>query len=178
MRAAPLWRADVVEPHFGWKPDGPTPYWEGVSISLPLREEVMTETIDRSSVPDLDELIRQVNRAESVSPFLLHAIADALHIPPASRERLGRLIAVGAWNDAGLAMMEAALPHWSLQRIAQDDGLWWCALDASPAALWTGDDVDVSHPVMALAILKALLTALARGAADRAFISPGPTNQR
>src|ERR1700730_6542937 len=42
--------------------------------------------------------------------------------------RIGRLVELGAWTDAALALIALELPQWQVRRIAYDEGEWYCAL--------------------------------------------------
>jgi hypothetical protein len=42
--------------------------------------------------------------------------------------RIDRLIVSHAWTDAAFALIELALPKWSIRRIVQADAQWHCSL--------------------------------------------------
>jgi hypothetical protein len=71
-----------------------------------------------------------------------------------------KLVDAKAWNDAALALVDIELPHWSLVRLAFDDGEWTCTLSKYPQlAAWLDDSIDARHAVMSLAILAAVVEA-------------------
>jgi hypothetical protein len=75
-------------------------------------------------------------------------------------DRIDRLIAVGAWTDAALALVELELPAWQLRRLAYEDGEWHCALSRQPNLPAGFDDTaDASHEFMPLAIVRAFVQA-------------------
>jgi hypothetical protein len=116
----------------------------------------------------LRKLQGDVRRAQNVTPSLM---ADVLAIigacysespSAASARRIEALLEVGAWTDGALALLDLALPQWMLRRLAYEDGEWRCCLGRQwPLPEWLDDIVDVGHPVLALAILDALIEALA-----------------
>jgi hypothetical protein len=74
--------------------------------------------------------------------------------------RLARLIAVEAWTDAALTLIELETPNWILRRLEYEDGEWVCSLSTQPnMPLAIDDTADARHEVLALAILSAFLDA-------------------
>jgi hypothetical protein len=70
----------------------------------------------------------------------------------------------GAWVDAVLALVAHELPGWSVRRLVQDSGLWFCALSRAPNLPTELDEmVEASHEDMALAILFAFVEARRAG---------------
>jgi hypothetical protein len=113
---------------------------------------------------DLDGLANKLNKATALTPDLIHdAIVNACASLPVLKKaekitNIERLIEVGAWCDAALALIEIEFPMWSVRRIVYEDGQWFCSLTReanSPEAL--DDTADGNHQVLSLAILDALL---------------------
>ena len=76
---------------------------------------------------------------------------------------LDRLLACEAWGEAAMAMIGLEAPCWNLQRLRRDDGEWVCTLTRfTELPDWLDDGAEGRHPVMALAILAALLEVRAR----------------
>jgi hypothetical protein len=74
--------------------------------------------------------------------------------------RLNCLMEAQAWTDAAVALIEIAVPRWSLSRVFCEDGEWTCVLSRFPQMPeWLDDAVEGRHEVMALAILDAILAA-------------------
>jgi hypothetical protein len=123
-------------------------------------------------VPGRDEQIRRLREelgsAPDVTPALMAgmlALAEAGRSAPGNRDqadRIRQLIRAAAWTDAALALLEFGLPQWKLRCVTYEDGEWFCSLGKRwllPA--WLDDVVTVSHPVLPLAILTALVEACA-----------------
>ena len=71
--------------------------------------------------------------------------------------RIGRLIALEAWTEAALALVELESPQWKVRRLVCEEGVWLCSLSREwklPA--WLADDVETRHESLPLAILIAL----------------------
>jgi len=120
---------------------------------------------DPSSKSTLRELQEQLRCAHAVTPDLMtdaivrscprlqarHSMAEA---------RVARLIENGAFVDAALALIELELPQWKLRRLVCDDGLWHCSLSKEPGLPIDLDQTaDMSHEILALALLGAFLDA-------------------
>jgi hypothetical protein len=74
--------------------------------------------------------------------------------------RLGPLTETGAWIDAALALLELELPDWSVRRLERDGDEWHCTLSLyRRTPLEFDDTVDGRDPLLALAILDALIEA-------------------
>jgi hypothetical protein len=74
--------------------------------------------------------------------------------------RIGRLIALEAWTEAALALVELESPQWKVRRLVCEEGVWLCSLSRQwklPA--WLADDVETRHESLPLAILTALVEA-------------------
>ena len=101
--------------------------------------------------------------ATQVTPELYSAVAVGVRVrPDPTRDagRLRRLVEAEAWTDAALALINAALPHWKLTRLAFDDGEWACCLSKHwQLPDWLDDLVEIRHEVLPLAILSAQLEA-------------------
>ena len=71
---------------------------------------------------------------------------------------LDKLLAAEAWGEAAMAMVGLEAPNWNLQRLCRDDGDWVCTLTRfTELPEWLDDPAEGRHPVLALAILAALL---------------------
>ena len=81
------------------------------------------------------------------------------------------MVEAEAWTDTALALIDAALPHWKLTRLAFDDGEWACCLSKhwQPPDL-LDDLVEARHEVLALAILSAVIEAYQ--VSDKQLVSP------
>jgi hypothetical protein len=74
--------------------------------------------------------------------------------------RLERLIHVGAWTDAALALIDLELPFWQVRRIVYDDGEWHCALSRERELPdWLDQCIEGRHAKLPLAILSAFVEA-------------------
>jgi len=140
---------------------------------------------DRDYAVLLDRLDEAVRVAPKPTPELLsQIIAGARRRIPVLRlsaAAIGRLIKLGAWVDAALALIELELPGWKLRRLICEDGEWFCSLSRQPNLPPTLDDTaDGTHVVMSLAILQAILEArrkmafAVRPAATVPAIDPAP----
>jgi hypothetical protein len=98
--------------------------------------------------------------ATRVTPELCLAVAAAVGVRVRDAARLRRLIEAEAWSEAALALIDAALPHWKLTRLAFDDGEWVCRVSKQwQLPDWLDDLVEARHEVLPLAILSSLLEA-------------------
>lgn len=99
--------------------------------------------------------------------FTAICLASCKRLPAMRRtaeaNRLDRLVDAGAWTDAALALMAIELPDWQLRRLAFDQGEWHCALsNERNMPDWLDDAVETHHADMAMAILDAFRSAVAR----------------
>jgi hypothetical protein len=113
---------------------------------------------------DLDRLADKLNKATALTPDLIHNVIvnSCTNLPVLKKAEkvasFDRLVEVGAWCDAALALIEIEFPAWSVRRIAYEDGEWFCSLTREPnlpAAL--DDTADGNHQALPLAILGAFL---------------------
>jgi hypothetical protein len=75
-------------------------------------------------------------------------------------DKLDRLIAVGAWTDAALTLVELELPQWHLRHLINDGGEWLCTLSTQPGLPIEFDEVvEARHVLLPLAILSTLVQA-------------------
>jgi hypothetical protein len=117
--------------------------------------------------PKLPAVRRQIDQASAVTPALIRAIMEAT-CGPATEDKTGRTTAIWrlaraeAYVDAALSLIGTVLPDWSVRRICYEDGQWWCAMNPRRPVYWDADEVDEAHPVLALAVFKAFVTALHR----------------
>jgi hypothetical protein len=107
---------------------------------------------------------RSGRRVPMQDPFAKIVAGACSRIPVLSlsgkADRIDRLIGVGAWTDAALALVELELPAWQPRRLAYEDGEWHCALSRQPNLPAGFDDIaDASHEFMPLAILRAFVQA-------------------
>jgi hypothetical protein len=115
------------------------------------------------------ELQQQLRDAVAVTPDLVSAVIDEMStrrpILRAGRQagRIARLIEASAWTDVALALVELALPGWSLRRAVYEDGEWLCTFSRHPNLPMELDEtVDARHGDLTLAILSALVEARGR----------------
>jgi len=118
---------------------------------------------------DLDRLDDELRLAQEPARELLGKVVASAGARLLSLRRAGRafqidrLIEVGAWTDAAFALIELGTPSWKLRRLLQDDGGWFCSLSRQPnLPIGLDDTVEVSHAVLALAILRAFVHARRR----------------
>jgi hypothetical protein len=79
--------------------------------------------------------------------------------------RIDRFIGSRAWTDAAFALIELAVPKWSIRRIVQADAEWHCSLSQQPnLPIELDDAAEASHEVLPLAILRAFIAARRRDA--------------
>jgi hypothetical protein len=72
--------------------------------------------------------------------------------------RIERLIELGAWTDAALALIDLELPQWQIRRIAYDEGEWYCALSRERELPdWLDRSIEAHHTDLPLAILSTLV---------------------
>jgi hypothetical protein len=120
-------------------------------------------------VPDLvdplDRLARRIQLAAAPDRDLVSAIMTscvrvrALKAAAQARQ-LERSLNAGAWTEAAIALVELEVPAWTMRRLEQDDGMWFCALSRSPGLPAEFDGmIQTTHESMPLAILAALLEA-------------------
>jgi hypothetical protein len=117
----------------------------------------------------LDWLTEQLRSAPALTRDLMsNVVSEACTRLPLLKQtgkttRIERLIEVGAWSDATLALIELELPAWKLRRLVYEDGEWFCSLSKQPRLPVVLDDTaDASHQVVPLAILGAFLEARRR----------------
>jgi len=118
---------------------------------------------------DLDGLANKLSNATAPTPDLIDdVIVNACTSLPVLKKagkatNIDRLIEVGAWCDAVLALIEIEFPAWRIRRIVYEDGEWFCSLTREPNLPAAIDDTaDGHHQVLPLAILGALLEARRR----------------
>ena len=115
----------------------------------------------------LARIVDRLNVAEDATGDLLRSIvaeaSDRLAASGQGRNavQLEALMKAGGWIDAALLLIETALPHWKLRRLAYDEGEWQCALSRQrELPEWLDEAVEVSHRNLALAVLKAAAVAM------------------
>ena len=131
---------------------------------------------NRNDVEKLANKLADATRASADLFAEIFAAGPRLMILRAAGKtnRLDRLVASEAWTDAALELIALEAPNWSVQRICLDDREWLCTLTRFPDVPdWLDDSAEGRHPVLALAILDALLDIRARATAT----SPAATRQ-
>jgi hypothetical protein len=89
--------------------------------------------------------------------------------------RIDRLIEAGAWTEAALALIELEIPAWKVRRLVCENGEWLCSLSRQLSVpIELDDNVEASHEVLALAVLRALVEARQRSIAAPGTISAAP----
>jgi hypothetical protein len=123
----------------------------------------MLASLMQGGPADLGDRLRDASIA---SAALLHEVIEkachrfAPEVPTARTARIERLIAMNAWTEAALALVELELPQWRLRRIAYDGGEWHCALSRERELPdWLDESIEAHHRDLALAILGALIEA-------------------
>ena len=129
----------------------------------------------------LDQVASRIACAAAPSSGLLHDIAATCKRLAVLRcaGKTGHFDAVcksGAWIDAAFALLALGLPDWSVRRVVQDSGLWFCSLSRAPNLPTELDEmVEASHEDLALAILFAFVEVKrAGGVAARAVRTASP----
>jgi hypothetical protein len=114
----------------------------------------------------LGDLLEQTRRAQVVTPDLVSSLAAYAYARVAMPNRaarfrqIDRLIAVQAWTEAALALIELGLPQWKLRRLVYDDGAWLCSLSKQwNLPDWLGESAEARHESLPLAVLNALMEA-------------------
>ena len=115
------------------------------------RLAALKTTLDRTSHLD-EELVRSI---------ILHTCQGN---PFTTLATFRPMIEARSWTDLALRLIAEKMPTWCVCRLCLDDGLWWCGMNPRQPAYWTPCEVDEPHPVLAIAILKAFITALIRPA--------------
>jgi hypothetical protein len=112
----------------------------------------------------LDEVDDDLRRAQLVTPALMAKVllggGGAMPSAVTKAARIGRLVELGAWTEAALALVELQLPQWKVRRLVCEEGVWLCSLSRQwklPA--WLADDVETRHESLPLAILAAVVEA-------------------
>ena len=76
---------------------------------------------------------------------------------------LDDMIGAGAYTDAAITMIALEQPNWNVRSMVYENGEWLCSLSKHPRLPVVLDDpVEGSHPVLALAILRAFIAARRR----------------
>jgi hypothetical protein len=109
-------------------------------------------------------LAQRLRDALAVTPSLIQDVTREacrrfpLRGQAGKTERIEKLIGMGAWTDAALALIDLELPQWQVRRLAYDDGEWYCALSRERELPdWLDQSVEGRHADLALAILSALV---------------------
>ena len=73
------------------------------------------------------------------------------------------MIGAGAYTDAAITLVALEQPNRNVRRIVYEDGEWLCSLSKHPRLpVFLDDLVEGSHPVLAVAILRAFIAAQRR----------------
>jgi hypothetical protein len=121
--------------------------------------------LNRKYHAPVDGLNEQLKMAPAITRDLISAVIGQAcvrfnAIGGDAKAKINRLIEVGAWTDAMLALIALELPEWKLRRLLFEDGEWHCALSRQPLLAFGLDELAESHhEVLPLAILMALLEA-------------------
>jgi hypothetical protein len=114
------------------------------------------------------ELRDDVCRAPAASAELVSAALDLVAARCAApncadqARRIRALIGTHAWTDAILAVVDLDRSR-AIRQLSHDEGEWICRIGSRWAVPdWLDDNVHFTHPVLPLAILGALLSALAQ----------------
>ncbi len=79
--------------------------------------------------------------------------------------RFERLAASEAWTEAAIELIGLEAPDWTVKRLYLDDREWLCTLTRFPDVPdWLDESAEGRHPILALALLDALLAVRASGA--------------
>jgi hypothetical protein len=132
----------------------------------------------QTALGSLDEVLRL---APTLTPALFREVmqnAGARFLSPDQSEqatRIDRFIGSRAWTDAAFALIELAVPKWSIRRIVHADAEWYCSLSQQPnLPIELDDAVEASHEVLPMAILRAFIAARRRDAVAPQAISAVP----
>ncbi len=110
-------------------------------------------------------LERKLQIAETLTPALFVEVVAQSGLRLAARggsdaTRIQDLVAVRAWSEAALALLDRALPRFALRVIAHEDGEWRCTLGRVwQLPEWLDDTVEARHALLPLAILLAFVRA-------------------
>jgi hypothetical protein len=123
----------------------------------------------RPSVQETCRTLKEaVRTADDVSAALMRSVLDVAAPRCATPDRaarvgrIGALIDAQAWTDAALALAALDRAH-AVRHVAFDDGKWWCRIGSQWAfPEWLDDTIWCGHPVLALAIVGAVLDALSQ----------------
>lgn len=128
----------------------------------------------------LDRLEDMLRRAQAVTPQLISNVVEHACVRLAAHgavttARFNRLIEVGAWTEAALALAELELPQWKMRRLVYEDGEWLCSLSKQPQLPLGFDQLaETRHEILPLAILLAVLHARRAASADTHGVSTVP----
>jgi hypothetical protein len=114
----------------------------------------------------LDEALRQTPElsADLFSDVTEHCTRLSSLRQSGKAIQLDRMIEAGAWTDAAITLTAFELPNWNVRRIVCEDGEWLCSLSQHPSLPIVLDEpVERSHPVLALAILRAFMAVRRKG---------------
>jgi hypothetical protein len=124
------------------------------------------------------KLRNEISRAPAAASELVSAALDLMVARRAApyradwTRRVHALIEAQAWTDAVLAIAELDRSR-AIHYVVYEDGEWHCRIGAQWAVPhWLGDSAEFCHPVLALAILGALVDTL--GWAPETNLSPAP----
>ena len=79
--------------------------------------------------------------------------------------RLDRLAVCEAWAEAAIELIALEAPGWTVKRLSLDDREWLCSLTRFPdVPNWLDESAEGRHPILALAVLDALLAVRAMDA--------------
>jgi hypothetical protein len=137
----------------------------------------MSQPHTRRSAAKLRNEISQAPTATSELVSAAHDLMTARCIPyrAAAMQRIRTLIDAQAWTDAVLAIADLDRSR-AIHHVVHEDGEWHCRIGSHGAIPhWLGDTAEFSHPVIALAILGALVDTL--GGRPATNVSPASAPQ-
>jgi hypothetical protein len=130
---------------------------------------------------DPEQLDEALRLAPALTPALFRSVMQNAGARLWSLRQAGKaaridcLIESHAWTDAALALIELAIPQWSIRRIIHTDGVWHCSLSRQPNLPIELDDMaEASHAVLPLAVLRAFVATRRSDAVARQATSPVP----
>jgi hypothetical protein len=127
----------------------------------------MSPSSERLSLNEMDVRLgnAQVLTAELLSEVMGTACTRFVMLRNTQRAaRAEQLVQSCAWTDAALELLALELPQWQLRRLAYDAGEWYCALSRErELPEWLAPSIEARHADLAIAILRALVSAREAG---------------
>jgi hypothetical protein len=126
-------------------------------------------SIDPTLDHDLRELEQRLHDARVITSDLMTDVITRSCLRfqaqnPTAKAKVLDLVALNAFADATLALIELELPQWKLRRLVHDDGEWHCSFSRELGVPIELDEMaEVSHEVLPLAMLGAFVEARRHG---------------